>query len=165
MTIDADRIRIELAIDPGRIPEACAVMHEAFAVYDAGQPSGALMETPETLRAEVGNGRRIAAATVDGRIVAIVKHAPARDGTLLFGRLSVALSAQGNGVARALLDALRQHSHDAGLNGLSCYVRAAEAANIALYEHLGMEVTERLDNVSLTGAVIPVVRMADATAG
>ncbi|GAC1381741.1 MAG: hypothetical protein NVSMB48_10450 [Marmoricola sp.] len=164
MTIDAERIRIELAIDPSRIPEACAVMHQAFAVYNTGQPSGALLETPETLKAEVDRGQRIGAATLEERMVAIVKHAPANDGTLFFGRLSVASDVQGQGLARVLLASLRQHAHDVGLSGLSCHVRAANTDNIALYEHLGMQVVERLDKVSLTGAVIPVVRMADAVA-
>ena len=139
-------------------------MHEAFAVYSTGQPSGALVETPASLEAEVAQGTSIAAAFIDDRIVAMVKHRLASDDTLSFGRLAVIPDRQGQGLARALLEALRAYAKTTGLQGLSCYVRAAETANIARYERLGMVVVEHLEKASLTGAVIPVVRMADANA-
>jgi ribosomal protein S18 acetylase RimI-like enzyme len=135
-------------------------MHEAFSVYaKTGEPSGALLETPESLLAERALGRLIAGALVDEGVVGMVKHSSATDGSLYFSRLSVAPAFQGLGVARELFELLRVHAAELGLSGLSCHVRAREEANIALYEHLGMRVVSRAVKTSLTGAVIPVARM------
>lgn len=138
------------------------MMHAAFAEYtDRGQPSGALLESPDSLRAELAGGLRIALVRVDGTAAAMVKYRPDADGSIYFSRLSVSPASRGSGLAALLLTALRSTAHQAGRPGLSCCVRADETGNIALYEHLGMRVSGREDRASLTGAVLPVVLMVD----
>lgn len=156
------RIVIELFSDAASASEAIAVMHRAFDEYTAkGQPSGALRETAETLRAEMADGLRLGIVRAGGSIVAVVKHTRAQDRTLYFGRLGVDPDARGMGLAGMLVRALRGQAETEGLDGLSCAVRADEADNIALYEHLGMEIVSRESRVSRTGAVLPVVVMKD----
>lgn len=156
------RIVIDLFADAASVPEAIAVMHRAFGEYAAkGQPSGALRETAETLCAEMADGLRLGIARSDGRIVAVVKHTRAHDGTLYFGRLGVDPYARGIGLAGMLVRALREQAVAEGLDGLSCAVRAGEGGNIALYEHLGMGIVSSESRVSRTGAVLPVVVMKD----
>lgn len=154
----------EILVDApaGDLPEAVAVMHRAFAQYSStGVPSGALVETAESLRQEVEAGERVAVARRDGRIVAMVKHHDLPDGARYFGRLAVDPVARGGGAARALVEALRDDARRAGRRGLACLVRANEPGNVAFYEHLGLVVTGRGERVSRTGATIAVVEMAD----
>jgi len=137
-------------------------MHRAFEQYTAkGQPSGALRETAASMRAEIENGLRLGIARVDGRVVAMVKHKPAADGTLYFGRLGVDPGHRGRGLAGQFVRSLRAQADAEGLAGLSCAVRADEVGNIALYERLGMEIVERETRTSLTGVVLAVVAMKD----
>jgi ribosomal protein S18 acetylase RimI-like enzyme len=156
---------IEIDVDAGveHVDAAITVMHRAFAQYTAqGQASGAMLETPESLRVELRAGTRLALARVDGTVVAMVKHQAADDGTLYFGRLAISPDARGRGLASSLVQALRGVARDSGLRGLSCRVREAETRNVAIYEHLGMAVAGREERRSLTGAVLPVVLMRDA---
>lgn len=164
MSPDPDDASLEICLDatPEHAGVAIAVMHGAFAEYAAsGEPSGAMRETPESLREEMKNGTGVAIALMGGTAVATVKYRTANDGTLGFGRLAILPSARGRGLASALVQALRQAAHSRGLRGLSCSVRAAEPRNIAIYEHLGMAVVGHGEHRSLTGAVIPVVHMRD----
>lgn len=162
MPTEDPRIVIDLFADAESASEAIAVMHRAFDEYTAkGQPSGALRETAETLRAEMTDGLRLGVVRVGGRMVAVVKHTRAQDGTLHFGRLGVDPDARGTGMAGKLVRALRGQAEAEGLDGLSCAVRADEAGNIALYEHLGMAVVAREQRMSRTGALLSVVVMKD----
>ncbi|WP_418276832.1 GNAT family N-acetyltransferase [Isoptericola jiangsuensis] len=156
---------VEIDLDAGArgVDEAIVVLHAAFTEYGAhGEPSGAMVETSSSLRAELDAGTRLAVVRIDGTVVAMVKHQGAADGTLSFGRLAILPEVRGRGLASGLVRALRAEARSMGLNGLSCSVRAAEARNIAMYEHLGMTIVGREDRQSLTGAVIPVVVMRDA---
>ena len=158
-------IAIDLFANGSSASEAIAVMHRAFAEYTAkGQPSGALLETSDTLRAELADGVRLGVVRDDDRVVAMVKHRRAQDGTLYFSRLGVDPDARGRRLAARLVAALREQSAKEGLSGLSCAVRADETSNIALYEHLGMKVVRSEQRVSLTGAVLAVVVMHDRDA-
>ncbi|MDQ0612997.1 ribosomal protein S18 acetylase RimI-like enzyme [Microbacterium sp. W4I4] len=156
------RIVIDLFAEEASVLEAIGVMHRAFDEYTAkGQPSGALQETADTLRAEMADGLRLGVVRAGGRMVAVVKYTRAQDGTLYFGRLGVDPDARGTGLAGKLVRALRGQAEAEGLDGLSCAVRADEAGNIALYEYLGMDIVSRESRVSRTGAVLPVVVMKD----
>ncbi|SDS53387.1 Acetyltransferase (GNAT) family protein [Paraoerskovia marina] len=164
MSEHAESATTVVDVDAGieHVDAVVAVMHAAFAEYsDRGEPSGALLETPGSLREEMEGGVRVALVRLDGEVVATVKHRPSGDGTLTFGRLAIVPGARGRGLASALLEALRTTARDTGLSGLSCSVRAAEPRNVAIYEHLGMAVVGRGAQRSLTGAVIPVVLMRD----
>ncbi|WP_298864311.1 GNAT family N-acetyltransferase [uncultured Microbacterium sp.] len=162
----SEKSGIPLAIDifatADAADEIVSVMHRAFAEYTAkGETSGAMLETPQTLREELAAGTRIAVMREHGEIIASVKHAPAGDGTLYFSRLAVDPAHRGHGVARELVRALRAQAQAESLQGLSCTVRAGEAGNIALYEHLGMRITSQGTRVSRTGATLAVVTMRD----
>jgi ribosomal protein S18 acetylase RimI-like enzyme len=153
---------IDLFAHADAADEVIAVMHRAFAEYTAkGEMSGAMLETAETLRAELAAGVRIGMLRTGGCLAATVKHAPKDDGTLYFSRLAVEPESRGRGLAGDLVRALRAQAHTDGLSGLSCAVRADEAGNIAIYEHLGMQITRRETRVSRTGATLAVVVMAD----
>lgn len=159
------RAPLEIALDagPGDLGAAVAVMHRAFAQYAAtGEPSGAMLETEATLLAERAQGVRVAIARREGVVVAMVKHQDVADGSRYFGRLAVEPDERGAGVARALVEALRDDARRAERTGLTCLVRESEPANVALYVRLGMAVTGRGERVSRTGATLAVVEMADA---
>jgi len=93
-------------------------MHDAFAQFaEQGQASGALLETAESMRAEILHGTQLAVALVDGQVVAVVKYEELPDRTLYFSRLAVATSARGRGLAGLLLRALRREAEQRGLRG------------------------------------------------
>jgi len=157
--------RLDLEAGPSDAGQAIAVMHRAFEQFSAtGKPSGALLETAASLREEMASGTRLGLMRLDGAAVASVKHHPAADGTLYFSRLAVDPAQRGRGLAGLLVRALRKRALTEGLSGLSCAVRAEEETNIAIYEHLGMEVVAHETRGSLTGAVIDVVLIRDRMA-
>lgn len=156
------QVHIDLAVSPARLRDALEVLHRSFEEYTAkGQMAGAMLETVDSLAADLAGGVDIAVATSGGRIVALAKHYDAGDGWLYFGRLAVVPEARRRGIGSALVLALREHARVRGLHGLVCDVRAAETRNIALYERLGMQVVRSKDKVSKTGAVIACVEMRD----
>lgn len=137
-----------------------AVMHEAFAEYrEKDAPSGALLETAESLRDELAGPARALAAFADGRAVAATKLTVSRDRALVFSRLSVVPDQRGRGHARLLVEAAADEARRLGLRAVGCTVRADETGNIALYGRLGLEVTGRGVHRSLTGRVLDVVQM------
>ena len=158
-----DAVDLELEAPMGSAEEAIGAMHLSFAEYaEKGAPSGALLETAESLRGEMAGGTRVAIARFGGDAVAVAKHRPLPDGTLHFSRLGVVPRARSRGLASTIVRALRTRAHDEGLRGLSCAVRADERGNIALYERLGMVVAGRERRMSRTGAMFDVVSMRDA---
>lgn len=161
--IGTQPVEIEVFADVTVAPDVIALMHRAFAQYTAaGETSGAMLETAETLRTEMTGGLHLAVLRVGGRVVASAKHRGADDGTLYFSRLAVDPSARGRGLAGQLVRAMHAKAREDGLLGLSCAVRANEQGNIAIYEHLGMEIIGHETRLSRTGAVLPVVVMRDA---
>lgn len=157
-----DSLSIELCLDEAHTRDAIDVMHRAFAEYTAkGETSGAMLETAESLAQEIAAGERVAVVRRAGEAVAVAKHHPTANGSLYFGRLGVIPEERGRGVARLLVQRLREAARHEGLSGLACTVRAEEKANIALYERLGMTIVSRGVRTSRTGAVLQVVDMAD----
>lgn len=158
----ASDLTIDLSVDEAALPGAVEVLHRSFAEYALTEtPSGAMVETAETLAEEMRGGTSVALVRRGAVPVAFAKHHAADDGTLYFGRLGVVPEARGTGVARMLVEALREHALAAGLDGLSCLVRADEEGNIALYERCGMKIVGRGERVSRLGATIAVVEMRD----
>lgn len=158
-----DGRRVLREIGPAEAAAVMAVQHAAFAEYaDRGAPSGALLETPETLTAALAGGARAVLAEVDGTPVAGAKLVLDADRRAEFSRLSVLPGARGHGHAAALVDRLRHMAVDAGALSFGCTVRAAETGNIALYEHLGMREDGRGSRRSLTGADLAVVHLSES---
>ena len=150
---------VDLDAPADAAPEAIALMHRAFAQYAAaGQTSGASLETVQTLLAEMSKGTHLGLTRVQGVPAALVKWRVEGD-SVYFSRLGVDPRLRGRGLAAQLVRGLQAFAEEHHLAGLSCTVRAAEAGNIALYERLGMEIVQRGERASLTGAVIPVVHM------
>lgn len=160
--MDANASSIQVReVDVTLLADACAIMHAAFAEYgETGKPSGAMLETPDSLRTEMAEGVRIAMAWRDAAAVAMVKFARAGDGSFYFSRLAVLPEYRRTGVPRAVLDWLAERADAEDAPGLSCCVRAEEADLIGMYSHLGMRVTGHTDKPSLTGRVIPVTWLA-----
>ncbi|MFT3877880.1 MAG: GNAT family N-acetyltransferase [Propioniciclava sp.] len=148
-------------VDAAWAEHACAIMHAAFAEYGAtGKPSGAMLETPATLRDELKDGVRLAMAWRDEVAVAMVKFVRAEDDTFYFSRLAVLPEQRNTGITRAVIDWLTARAQDEDAAGISCCVRAEEADLIGMYSHFGMSITGHTDKPSLTGRVIPVTWLA-----
>ena len=153
---------VDFFIDP---VDAIEVMHQSFAEYSLkGAPSGAMLETAETLRACIADGTtRLAGVRSNGHLQAVTKFSNTKPGTVAFSRLAVLPTCRGLGYASLLVRALRELATAQGLV-LTCTVRAEETGNIALYEHLGMEIISSGTRASLTGRVVDVVDMKDISA-
>lgn len=144
---------------------AC-VIHDAFRQYDATEaPSGAMLETSETLAAEMARGMRAIAVQVDDVVVAAMKTTVSRTRALQLSRVAVAPEHRGQGHARALVEWALAEAEAQGLRAVTCTVRADEPGNIALYEHLGFAVSAHGVHVSLTGRQHQVVQMRRPVAG
>lgn len=143
----------------------CELMQEAFSEYrDKDAPSGALLETPESVERELAEGTILLGiwdpeAAGAPRLLAGMKATRSRTRLLQFARLSVLPGHRGEGLVRLLLQAAQERSRAQGLRGIGCTVRRDETALISMYEHLGLEVTGEGVHQSLTGRVIPVVQM------
>lgn len=139
------------------------IIHAAFAAYaEKDAPSGAMLETAASLRAELEGSTRAVAVLVDGRAVGAMKVRVSRARALEMARVSVVPSARGRGLARALIDWADEEARRLSLRAIGCTVRADETGNIALYEHLGLEISARGVHQSLTGRVLEVVQMRRA---
>lgn len=139
------------------------IIHAAFAVYaEKDAPSGVMLETAASLRAELEGSTRAAVVLLDGRAVGAMKLTVSRARALEMARVSVVPSARGRGLARALVDWADEEARRLGLRAIGCTVRADEPGNIALYEHLGLTITARGVHQSLTGRVLEVVQMRRA---
>lgn len=148
----------ELGAD--RAEDFCALMQAAFAEYrDKDAPSGALLETPASLREECAGGTRLLGIERDGQLVAGMKITRSRTRTLEMARLGVLPQRRGQGLPRALVEAAAELGRREGLRAIGCTVRADETDLIAMYEHLGLTAVAEGVHQSLTGRVLPVVTM------
>lgn len=140
MTVDVEPAR------PANLPEAVAVIHRAFATLAdrIDPPSSAMTETVDTLAARVERGGRVfIARRQDGLILGAVCAAPKPDGSVYMDRLAVDPSACGQGIARALTDAVEDFARADGLGPITVGVRLRLPDNIALFRHLGYVETGR----------------------
>jgi ribosomal protein S18 acetylase RimI-like enzyme len=118
------------------------VIHAAFAVQSAATnpPSGALAETVASIADALQTGG--AGIERDGRLVAVVLWQE-KDGGLYFGRLAVAPSHRGQGLARRLVDAAAAEARRRLLPRIHASVRLALADNRAFFARLGFTEGER----------------------
>ncbi len=136
------------------------VLQDAFAQYDRTEaPSGAMLETVESLREDLSGRLRAVAVIAEGRVVAAMKLRATRDRALEMSRVAVLVDERGRGWARVLVGWAYAEAQRLGLRSVGCTVRAEEAGLIALYEHLGLAVTARGVHQSLTGRPHEVVQM------
>lgn len=157
----ADRPRREVReLGPADADLLREVMHAAFAEYEGRtSPSGVMLETAASLRAELEGPVRAVAILDGGRPVAAMKLTVSRAGALEMSRIAVIPEARGRGLARELVDWAVADARRQGLRAIGCTVRADETGNIALYEHLGLTVTAHGVHQSLTGRSHRVVQM------
>lgn len=147
-------------LGPADAEELAATIHAAFREFDdTPAPSGAMLETAETLREELAAGTRAVGIVVDGRIVAAMKLTLSRTRALHLARLGVRPDGRGVGHARTLVEWAAAEAASQGLRAVTCTVRAEETGLIDLYEHLGFVQAAHGVHVSLTGRPHHVVQM------
>lgn len=136
------------------------VLQDAFAQYEHTEaPSGAMLETVDSLREDLAGRMRAIAILVEGRVVAAMKLRVTRDRALEMSRVAVIVDERGRGWARLLVGWAWAEAERLGLRAVGCTVRAEEAGLIAMYEHLGLAVTAHGVHQSLTGRPHQVVQM------
>lgn len=122
---------------PGDAQAIVALIRAAFTplIGRLDPAPGALRETPATIGAELAAHRGLV-AEIGGAVIgsALLKHW--EDG-LYLGRLAVAPSAQGRGVARALLAAAERQARDLGYDRMILRVRLAMTENRRLFSKAG----------------------------
>ena len=130
---EAVRVRQARSSDEQALLE---LVHAAFAEY-AGRlapPSGAHVETVETLREKLEHGALVAEA--DGEVVGCLFYRDREDG-LYVGRLAVAPSWRGRGIGRQLMDAASEVARTRGLDAVVVGVRLQLPENIGFFASLG----------------------------
>ncbi len=101
-------------------------------------PSGVFKETLESLRGKWSRGGAFI-AQLNGEAAGGVLYEP-ETGFMYLGRLAVPPEFRGQGVARALVEAVEQQARTLHLPCVRLGVRTQLPANRHLFEHLGYEV-------------------------
>jgi ribosomal protein S18 acetylase RimI-like enzyme len=124
------------ATDPAHWPPILALLHQAFAFMEGriDPPSSLRDLTPEALtrQAEVGEIWMI------GAPVACVFLTP-KPGALYVGKLAVAASHRGRGLARRLLNQAEARAREMGLPALELQTRVELVENQAAFEAMGFQ--------------------------
>ncbi|TAJ19459.1 MAG: GNAT family N-acetyltransferase, partial [Dehalococcoidia bacterium] len=130
-----------LSIRPATMADApvlAATIVAAFEQYRGGldPPSGALDETPDSIRHELESAYGGALAVFDGHPIGCVLFRP-EGPDLYFGRLSVLPAHRGRGVAAALVRAVEAEAARRGCQGGVLGVRIALPENQEVFRRLG----------------------------
>jgi ribosomal protein S18 acetylase RimI-like enzyme len=124
------------ATDPALWPPILTLLHQAFAYMEGriDPPSSLRDLTPEALtrQAEVGEIWMI------GAPVACVFLTP-KPGALYVGKLAVAASHRGRGLARRLLNQAEARAREMGLPALELQTRVELVENQAAFEAMGFQ--------------------------
>lgn len=135
------------------------IMLEAFSEYaNDPQPSSALVETVDTVTADLQNGALALVGKIDGQPVATVRYT-IQPTSIYFYRLSVIPNFQGKGYAKTILLALEQYAKQHNITEIQCKVRMSVPRNIYLYESIGYEVIAKEQTTNSLGATMCVVTM------
>ena len=135
------------------------VIHAAFKRYETdSMPSSALFETSVTIEEELKNGVLIFGAFVKEELVGVIKITPYSD-HFYFSRLAVIPSAQGKGIASAIIAYIEDLAAKQQIPSITCKVRKSEADNIRLYTKLGYEITKEEMTTSPLGFMMSTVNM------
>ena len=128
-------------------PEAAATVHTltraAFEPYVGvlDPPSGALRETVESVRADLGRAGA-AIAWLDGSPVGCLRY-EVEDDHLHVRRVAVPPEWQRRGIGTALMEWSHQRARELGLSEVRLGVRKQLPANIAFYKALGYRLIAR----------------------
>lgn len=126
----------QLATDPALWPPILALLHAAFAYMEGriDPPSSLRDLTPEALtrQAEMGEIWAI------GSPVACVFLTP-KPGALYVGKLAVAASHRGQGLARRMLDLAESRARDLGLPALELQTRVELVENQTAFRAMGFQ--------------------------
>lgn len=119
-------------------PVLAAMIVTAFEEYRGwlDPPSGALDETPDSIRHELANDYGGVLAVLDGYPIACVLFRP-EGSDLYFGRLSVLPTHRGRGIAAALVRAVEAEAVQRGCPGVVLGVRIALPENQEVFRRLG----------------------------
>ncbi len=123
---------------------AAALIREAFAAQgeQTDPPSSALKETAEAVEKKLAEGGGFGAFAADA-MIALVLFAPDGD-ALYLGRLAVASSARGQGLAAHLLELAEGHARRLGFAATRLRVRLDLPANRRLFARCGYSEAARL---------------------
>ena len=134
-----------LAIRAGRpddYPAALEVQRRAYAEKEAplyGKDIPPLRETPDSLAAEIAEGKTLVLGEIDGTIVASVRMKTLGGGAVYFGRLSVDPAFQGRGIGQRMALAVEELNPGAHEFILDCGIDSLE--NLHIYHKLGYRET------------------------
>ncbi|MEI4470756.1 GNAT family N-acetyltransferase [Frigidibacter sp. MR17.24] len=124
----------------GDLPAIAALVAESYGPWVAriGQRPGPLDDDYGALVA----AGRVLVLEEDGAVRALLVLIP-EPGALLLDNVAVARAAQGRGLGRALVAEAEARARALGLPVLRLYTHARMDTNIALYQRLGFEITDR----------------------
>lgn len=116
------------------------VIQTAFEEYRGklDPPSGVFKETVADIQHKVREGGGFL-AFVESEIAGGVVYEP-RDGYLYLGRLAVLPNFRGQGISRALVEAVEQAARQLNLPRVRVGVRIVLPDNVAMFERLGYEI-------------------------
>ena len=135
------------------------VIHAAFKRYETDpMPSSALSETSTTIEKELKDGILIFGSYIKEALVGVIKVTLYSD-HLYFSRLAVIPSAQGKGIASAIIAYIENFAIKQQIHHITCKVRKSEADNIRLYTKLGYQITKEEMTTSPLGFVMSAVTM------
>jgi len=125
-----------LATDPALWPPILALLHEAFAYMEGriDPPSSLRDLTPEALTRQAEAGE----IWIIGAPVACVFLTP-KPGALYVGKLAVAASHRGQGLARTLIDQAEARARQLGLAALELQTRIELVENQSAFLGMGFE--------------------------
>jgi GNAT superfamily N-acetyltransferase len=125
-----------LAADPALWPPILALLHEAFAHMEGriDPPSSLRDLTPEALTRQTETGE----IWIIGAPVACVFLTPKSE-TLYVGKLAVAASHRGRGLARRLIGQADVRAQEMGLSALELQVRVELVENQAAFQAMGFQ--------------------------
>jgi tRNA threonylcarbamoyladenosine biosynthesis protein TsaE len=125
---------------PERADDVHRLTQAAFAAYATlDPPSGAIRETVEVVRGDLGAGGG-AIAEIDGVAVGCLRWSVGDDGDLRVRRVAVEPALQRRGLGRALMLWAEREAETRGCAGIATGVRIVLPGNLAFYRSLWYEV-------------------------
>ncbi len=141
--MDKQDFALEIRVGtPDDYAQALDVQKRSYRLKEAplyGPEIPPLSETPETLAAELAEGKTLLVGVHKGRVIASLRMKTLDDGAVYFCRLSVDPDFQGNGIGQRMALAVEKMHPDAPAFVLDCGDRSEE--NMHIYTKLGYRTT------------------------